>query len=142
MRRRYVLGAVAAALALLALVAIGVWERGHRADSEVAGMRGVLRAVGPLDNPSLTAFRYFNDFQCLVYRRSGLRLALEVCFDGDGRLIEAIDRRSGDAKIWSLRDDPKRSTIRVNRVEVDRLLERMGVPRGYLPTYYNAQGGS
>ncbi len=136
MRRRYAIAALAVALALLALLGVGLWERGHRAENEVAGMRRVLETVGPLDNPSLTAFRYFNTFQCLVYRRSGVRLALEVCFDGDGRLIEAIDRRSGESRIWSLRDDPTRSTIRVDRVEVDRLLERMGVPRGYLPTYF------
>jgi hypothetical protein len=126
--------AAVCALALAALLAVGVWERGHRAEDEVAGMRRVLAAVGPLDNPSLTAFRYFNTFQCLVYRRSGVRLALELCFDGEGRLIEAIDRRSGEPDIFSLRDDPTRSTIRVDRVEVDRLLERMGVPKGYLPT--------
>jgi hypothetical protein len=135
-RRRYAVAAAAGALALLGLVPIGIWERGHRAEVQVAGMRDVLAAVGPLDNPSLTAFRYFNTFQCLVYRRERLRLALELCFDGDGRLIEAIDRRSGESRIWSLRDDPKRSTIRVDRVEVDRLLMRMGVPKGYLPTFY------
>lgn len=134
MTRRRSVAVAAGVLALVALVPVGIWERAHRADEEVAGMRGVLETVGPLDNSSLTAFRYFNSFQCLVYRRPGLRLALELCFDGDGRLIEAIDRRSGESRIWSLRDDPKRSTIRVDRVEVDRLLERMGVPRGYLPT--------
>ena len=138
-RRHVVLSALVAGLALLALVGVGIWERGHRAENEVAGMREVLRTVGPLDNPSLTAFRYFNTFQCLVYRRSGVRLALELCFDGDGRLIEAIDRRDGNPEIWSLRDDPKRSTIRVDRVEVDRLLERMGVPRGYLPTHFEGE---
>lgn len=140
MSRRWAIAAVLCALALVALLPIGIWERGHRADTQVAGMRRVLETVGPLDNPSLTAFRYFNTFQCLVYRRAGIRLALELCFDGDGRLIEAIDRRTGDSKIWSLRDDPTRSTIRVDRVEVDRLLERMGVPRGYLPTGF--EGGS
>ena len=134
-RRR--LAVAAGVLALLALVPVGIWERAHRADTEVAGMRRVLAAVGPLDSPSLTAFRYFNTFQCLVYRRSGVRLALELCFDGEGRLIEAIDRRKGEPAIWSLRDDPTRSTVRVDRVEVDRLLERMGVPRGYLPTWFD-----
>ena len=139
-RARAVVVAGVVVLALLALVPVGIWERGQRADAEVSGMRRGLAAVGPLDNPSLTAFRYFNTFQCLVYRRSGMRLALELCFDGDGRLIEAIDRRSGEPRIWSLRDDPTRSTIHVDRVEVDRLLERMGVPRGYLPTWF--EGGS
>jgi hypothetical protein len=136
MRRRSVVAAAAGALALLGLVPVGIWERGHRAEVEIEGMRGVLTAVGPLDSPSLTAFRYFNTFQCLVYRRERIRLALELCFDGDGRLIEAIDRRSGEPRIWSLRDDPTRSTIRVDRAEVDRLLMRMGVPKGYLPTGY------
>lgn len=140
MTRRRVLVVVAALLALVALVFVGRWERGHRAETQVDGMQGVMRTVGALDNPSLTAFRYFNHFQCLVYRRPRIRLALELCFDGDGRLIEAIDRRSGDPRIWSLRDDPTRSTIHVDRVEVDRLLERMGVPRGYLPTGF--EGGS
>ena len=140
MRRGHAVAIAAAALALLALVPVGMWERGHRADEQVAGMRRVLETVGPLDNPSLTAFRYFNTFQCLVYRRAGVRLALELCFDGDGRLIEAIDRRDGEPAIWSLRDDRARSTVRVDRVEVDRLLERMGVPRGYLPTGF--EGGS
>lgn len=140
MTRRWALAAAVVALALLALIPVGIWERGHRADTQVDGMRSVLEAVGPLDNPSLTAFRYFNTFQCLVYRRAGRRLALELCFDGDGRLIEAIDRRSGEPAIWSLRDDPTRSTILVDRVEVDRLLERMGVPKGYLPTGF--EGGS
>jgi hypothetical protein len=137
--RRVAVAAAAGALALLALVPVGIWERKHRAEGEVAGMARVLAAVGRLDNPSLTAYRYFNTFQCLVYRRSGVRLALELCFDGEGRLIEAIDRRSGKPAIWSLRDDPTRSTIRVDRVEVDRLLERMGVPKGYLPTGYEGE---
>ena len=134
MNRRYLAVAAAGVLALVALVLLGRWERGQRAETQVAGMERVLEAVGPLDNRSLTAFRYFNDFQCLVYRRARIRLALEVCFDGDGRLIEAIDRRSGDSEIWSLRDDPTRSTLRVDRARVDRLLLRMGVPSGYLPT--------
>lgn len=121
---------VLAALALAALlVAVGRWERGHRADEQMEGMRRVLATVGPLDSPGLSAFRYLSNFQCLLYRRDGNRVALELCFDIDGRLIEAIDRRSGDPEIWSLRDDPTRSSIRVGRAEVDRLLIRMGVPR-------------
>jgi hypothetical protein len=128
-RRRLAAGAVGALALAALLVAVGRWERDHRADEEVVGMRRVLAAVGPLDSPSLSAFRYLTDFQCLLYRRGENRVALELCFDPSGRVIEAIDRRSGDPRIWSLRDDPRRSTIRVDRAEVDRLLVRMGVPR-------------
>jgi hypothetical protein len=133
---------VLAALAVAALlVAVGRWERGHRADEQVSGMRGVLAAVGPLDSPGLSAFRYLTNFQCVLYERGGNRVALELCFDADGRLIEAIDRRSGDPEIWSLRDDPSRSTIRVDRAVVDRLLVRMGVPQRLIDVVH-ARGAS
>jgi hypothetical protein len=131
MRRALVIG-VAVALVLVALVAIGRWERDARADDESRGMRQVVAAIGPLDQPSLTAFRYFSAFQCLVYRRGSVRLALELCVDWEGHVIEAIDRRSGSPKIWSLRDDPTRASVRVDRCLTDRLLMRMGVPRGYI----------
>ena len=120
------------ALGCVVLVLVGRWERGERSEDQSARMREVAAAVGSLDDPSLTAYRYFAEFQCLAYRRGPVRLALELCVGWDGRVIEAIDRRSGTPKIWSLRDDPTGSTVRVDRCEVDRLLMRMGVPRGYL----------
>lgn len=133
-RRRVVLVVVAALLVLLALVPVGRWERSQRAEEQVRGMARVLAVVGPLDSPSLKAYRYLAGFQCLVYRRGGHDFALELCVDSRGRLVEAIDRRSGDPEIWSLRDDPTRSTIYLDRREVDTLMHRMGVPPGYLPT--------
>jgi hypothetical protein len=124
-----VLLAVALA-ALVALVLVGRWEGRRHARSELAAMRRTLQAVGPLDNPSLDAYRIDIDFRfdCLIYRRGTNRLALELCFDRAGRLAEAIDRRSGKPKIASLREDPEASTIRVSRPEVVRLLKRLGAP--------------
>ena len=130
MTRRRLASLVLAVVAVAALlVAIGRWERSHRAEEQSAGMARVLAAVGRLDNPSLSAFRYLTSFQCLLYRRDGNRVALELCVDVRGRVVEAIDRRSGEPRIWSLRDDPTRSTVRVDRATVDRLLIRMGVPQ-------------
>jgi hypothetical protein len=125
---------LAAGVVLALLVGVGRFERGHRADEENRGMRTVLAAVGPLDSPSLAAFRYLQNFQCVLYRRGGNPFALELCVDAQGRLVEAIDRRSGDPEIWSLRDDPSRASTRLDRAEVDRLLNRMGVPPAFLPT--------
>lgn len=130
--RRWVVPGIAVALVAVVLVLVGRWERSDRAEDESRGMRAVVAAVGPLDQASLTAFRYFATFQCLAYRRGSVRLALELCVDWRGRVIEAIDRRSGSPKIWSLRDDPERSSVRVDRCLTDRLLMRMGVPRGYI----------
>jgi hypothetical protein len=127
--RRVVAGLVATLVVAALLVVVGRWERDRRADEQVAGMRRVLEAVGPLDSPTLKAFRYLTNFQCLLYERKGNPVALELCVDPDGRLVEAIDRRSGDPKISSLRDDPTRSTIHLDRAQVDRLLMLQGVPR-------------
>ncbi len=133
-RRRVAGSALAVAFLLLALIPIGRWERSERAEDQVRGMAQVRAAVGPLESDTLQAYRYLANFQCLVYERGSNPFALELCVDSKGRLVEAIDRRSGDPEIWSLRDDPTRSTIRLDREAVDRLLHRMGVPHGYLPS--------
>jgi hypothetical protein len=128
--RRRLLAVALAILAVLALlVAVGRWERERRADEETDGMRRVVQAVGTLSGPDLAGFRYFRHFQCLAYRRPQHPIALELCVDPDGRVVEAIDRRSGEPEIWSLRDDPTVSDVRVDRREVDRLLVQMGVPQ-------------
>lgn len=132
--RRIVLVGSAAFLALVVLVAIGAWERERRADGESAGMRSVLVEVGPLDSQDLRGFRIFANFQCLVYERGRNDFALELCVDGRGRVVEAIDRRDGTTEVWSLRDDPSRSKVVVDRGEVNRLMRRMNVPDEYLPS--------
>ena len=119
---------LAALLVIVGLVYVGSWERERHADEQARGMGMVLAAVGPLDGQTLSAFRYLQNFQCLAYRRDRNPVALELCFDSEGRVVEALDRRSDEPKIWSLREDPTRSTLRVDRREVDRLLVRMGVP--------------
>ena len=125
---------VLAGVAVLAvLVLLGNWERGRRADEEADGMRRVLATVGALDSPTLRGFRILANFQCLVSERGRNDFALEVCVDDDGRVVEAIDRRDGTPEIWSVRDDPTRSDVRVDRAEVDRLLRRMNVPVEALP---------
>ena len=122
--------ALAALAALAAVVFIGRWEARRHADSEMAGMRKTLALVGPLDNRTLSAYRIDIDsrFDCLIYKRGSNRLALELCFDRTGRLVETIDRRSGASKISSLREDPGASTIRIEWGEVVRLLKRLGAP--------------
>ena len=129
-RSQPVVLALAALAALAALVFVGRWEGRRHARSELAGMRQTLAAVGPLDNRTLTAYRIDIDsrFDCLIYKRGSNRLALELCFDRTGRLVETIDRRSGSPKISSLREDPAASTIRVDWAEVVRLLKRLGAP--------------
>ena len=120
-----------AVLVLVVLVLIGRWERDHHADEENRGIREIQGLIGPLDQPSLSAYRVSVGFgfDCLLYRRDGKRFALELCFDRQGRVIEAIDRRgAGDPRIFSVREEPELASLRVDRRLVDRLLHRLGAP--------------
>ena len=118
---------VAVAIASLALlVVVGRWEGRRHADRENAKILRIREAVGRLDRPRPTGFRILNPFTCLTYGREANKYALELCVDGAGRVVEAIDRRSGTPRIASLREDPGAATVRVDRGEVDRLLRSFG----------------
>jgi hypothetical protein len=124
--RRWLAVAGAAVLALAALVVVGRHERSSHAADENRKIAEIRRLVGPLDSPSLDAFRLLPQFSCLLYRRDGNRFALELCVDARGRVVEAIDRRGRTPRIASLREDPSHATVRVERAEVDRLLRKLG----------------
>jgi hypothetical protein len=123
--RRAVQIAAAALVVAVALVLVGRLEASRHADRQNEGIAKVNQAVGPLDSPSLEGFRFLARFQCLVYRRGANEFALELCVDPEGRVVEAIDRRSGKTRWWSLREDPGAATVRVDRAEVERLIVRM-----------------
>lgn len=126
-RRRVALAAVAgAAIVAVVLVLLGRWERSRWIDEQLRGMRSVEALVGPLDQPALYGYRVLPQFDCLVYERGGNPLALELCVDGGGRLIEAIDRRRSVRRYYSLRAEPEAATLRVSRTTVVRLLRKMG----------------
>ena len=127
MRRPAALAAVAAGVAALAvLVVVGRHEGSRHAREENHKIKQIRRLVGPLDSPSLDAFRLLPQFSCLLYKRRGNRFALELCVDAQGRVVEAIDRRGRTPRIGSLREAPQDATVRVDRAEVDRLLRKLG----------------
>lgn len=143
--------AVAAAVALV-LVGAARWETARYLGEQRAGLARIRALVGPLDNPTLSAFRVEVGFDCLLYRRDGNPYALELCFElshsGDeGRLLEAIDRRAGEPRFYSLRTDPEESDISTDARAFESFLERVGAVdyavrrRGAWPVLY-AGGGS
>jgi hypothetical protein len=117
---------VAAVGVLVCLALLGRWEKDRWVDSQLRGIARVQRLIGPLDQNALTGFRVLPQFDCLVYRRGVDRLALELCIDGKGRVVEAIDRRGGARRYYDLHSDPGDATIRVSLAEVHRLLRKMG----------------
>jgi hypothetical protein len=123
--RRVVVVAAVAVLAALAIVAVGRWERTRHADRENEGIERVSAAVGELDGPTLEGFRFLEEFQCLIYGRDGRTFALELCVDWNGRVVEGIDRRGGSTEIWSLREDPAKARVRVDRRAFERVVSTM-----------------
>jgi hypothetical protein len=127
MRTRWLAIAGVAALVLLLLIPVGRWERNRHARNELAGIRRVLAAIGPIDQSSLDAYRVGvgPGMDCLLYKRGSNPFALEFCFDGAGRVIEAIDRTGSSPRISSIREDPTASDIHVDRTKVLALISRM-----------------
>ena len=127
-RRRLIAALSIGVIVLAALVVVGRWERGRWVRSQVHGMERVRAAIGPLDSAGLVGYRVLPGFDCLVYRRGPNPYALELCTDGAGRVVQAIDRR-GQRTYYSLQAEPGASTFRVDSRTVDRLLRKMGAFR-------------
>ncbi|MHB8643726.1 MAG: hypothetical protein ACYDA3_12675 [Gaiellaceae bacterium] len=128
---RSLLAGLALVVVLLALIPIGRWEARRHARLEIAGIQRVLAAIGPLDQPSLDAYRKGvgnPGLDCLLYKRGTNPFALELCFDAAGRVIEGYDRRGKGPKIWSLREDPSASTVRIDYAQAEQLLARLQQP--------------
>jgi hypothetical protein len=119
-----VLGICAAVVVALALlVGVGRWEERHAARNEMAGMRTVLAAIGgDIDSPRLSGYRY-GPPDCLAYHDKTMLLAVQLCFDAEGRLIQSVDRRQEQPRYSSLEYEPSLSTIRFPRKRIDRLLQ-------------------
>lgn len=119
-------GLAVATLALaVALVAVARWERARHAREANDGIEHVYETVGELDAPNLEGFRMLQEFQCLIYRAGGHKYGLELCVDSEGRVIEAIDRRGDDVRIWSIREDAELARVRVDRRAFERVIVKM-----------------
>jgi hypothetical protein len=121
--RRAVGIACAVVVALPLLVAVGRWEEHRAARKEMAGMRTVLTAIGgAIDSPRLSGYRY-GPPDCLAYHDKTMLLALQLCFDSQGRLIQSVDRRPEQPRYSSLEYEPSLSTIRFPPKEIQALLQ-------------------
>jgi hypothetical protein len=126
-----VLGIVIAVVAALALlVAVGRWEEHRAANKEMAGMRTVLAAIGgDIRSPRLSGYRY-GPPDCLAYHDKTMLLALQLCFDAEGRLVQSVDRRPEQPRYSSLEYEPSLSTIRFPPAEIDKLMQLAIAARG------------
>jgi hypothetical protein len=112
-RKRLVVATLGVALLAVAIILVGRWEQQRSAQQQMAEMRKVLAAVGPLDRAVPTGVRIDNP-SCLAYSVPQNRLGLQLCFDNSGRLVETVDRRPAQPVYASLAYDPSLSTIRLS----------------------------
>ena len=127
----WLLALAALAVVLLALIPVGRWEARRHARHELAGIRRVLAAIGPYDQRSLDAYRKGvgnPGIDCLAYRRGTNPYALEFCFDSAGRVVEGYDRRGTSPEIWSVRESPQSSDIRIDKARLESLIARLAQP--------------
>lgn len=110
-------------------IPIGRHERSKADAVQVARIRAVQAAIGPtLDPPTLKAYRVDPGFLCLLYARGERYFAYELCYDQQGRLVEAVDR-SGSAAIYgSVVYDPALAPSRISIAAAVQLLRRHRVP--------------
>jgi hypothetical protein len=150
----------AGAFALVLLVVlpfVGRWERSRNASRQNARMEAVYRTatVDGLDSPLLDRYRLDRTFDCLLYHPVGRPIdvaAYELCFDRVGRLVETIDRDTGNPTFGSLVEQPELATLRVPPHEIlaalaahrvmigDPRMSGVSVDSPVLPTGFNDLG--
>jgi hypothetical protein len=144
--RRTLAGGVAIGLILVALIPLGRWERSRSLRARLDGIDRVAEAVGPgLTGRDLSAYRIARPVDCLMYASGPISLRWELCFDVSGRLVEAIDRRTEPAHIWSVREEPGAARVRVGPRRLFAIFRRLGAFQdatyaGTLPTAYETYG--
>lgn len=130
-RRRWLLGlTVTAAVAVAAgglalLVEVGRSEE-RRAAEETAREMEALFALVDEDVASrrLTGYRLGPPI-CFSYLIGKDPWAIQLCFDGEGRLVETVDRRGQEDEYASLAYKPELSPIKVSPEEIAAVLRRI-----------------
>jgi O-antigen ligase len=125
--RSLTLAAVAALALALVAIPVGRAQAQHHLDEQQAGMRAVYAATGRrLVSPRLTTWRLMYLFDCFGYRSEGNPYALETCWDSQGRLVEAVDRRGREPRFFTVRYEPDEAPVRIDPRRVRRALAATG----------------
>jgi hypothetical protein len=114
----------------VASIPLGRWQAQRATAAERQKIERVASMVGPLGARMPTAYRLAT-YDCLLYSIGRDAYALELCFDRQGRLVEAIDRAHVDrpANVGTLRYDPGRVSIVVAPGRLLALFHRAGALR-------------
>jgi hypothetical protein len=109
----------------VAIVVGGRVERARAIHGQQDGILGVRQAIGGrVLHPLQAIYDPGRYIQCLTYPEARQLFGLELCFDGDGRAVEAVDRRHGE-KIWSILWARSDAPLTVPTSQIDLAVSRV-----------------
>jgi hypothetical protein len=121
--------AAAFAVVAVALIGLGRWQKEHFVRTEGGHLLAVWHDVS---SGKPTFFRIAAPIDCLGRRIGHVPFALEACFDGEGRLVQAMDRRvPTQTKRWSLEFDSKSAPLTIPPRVLIRRFQALGALRAY-----------
>jgi hypothetical protein len=92
-------------------IVLGRWERSHAIDTNRSGIARARSEAGPdLLNGRLTSVVSIAGLTCTQYRLQPT-VGISLCWDGSGRLVEAVRFDSDRTKRWSLAEHRSAATI-------------------------------
>lgn len=117
--RRVAAWAVGAVVVAALVVVVGRWERSRERAHNLHGIELVRRLVGdrvshPFD------YRVSPGLTCLIYPTAASPIALELCVDPYGRIVEAVDRRGAYPAFYSVTSEPAVATLRLDPTAANR----------------------
>jgi hypothetical protein len=117
------------AVVAVALVGLGRWQKEHFVRTEGGHLLEVWRDVS---SGKPTFFRIAAPIDCLGRGVGHVPFALEACFDSQGRLVEAMDRRvPTQTKRWSLEFDSSRAPLTIAPRVLIRRFQALGALIAY-----------
>jgi hypothetical protein len=98
--RRLAFCSIALLVAAGATLALGRWERARYVQRETTEMRALFEVLGGrIAGRTLTSWRA-GPPDCLWYQVGSQPYGISLCFDREGRLVEASDRRAPGAPVY------------------------------------------
>lgn len=127
MSRRARIAAAAVLVTAIVVVLVGRYERAAERRRNLDGIALVRSLVGSrIGHPD--NYRVSTDLYCLLYAARQRVFALELCSDGQGRLVEAVDRRGTLPKFYSVTSEPRVAKERIDLRLFSRLIAKLSAP--------------
>jgi hypothetical protein len=112
----------------IVIVVVGREERTSERRHDLDGIALVRSLVGRRIGSAVN-YRVSSNLYCLLYSARRRVFALELCVDGQGRIVEAVDRRGTLPTFYSVAAEPTAANERLDLHLVSRLIAKLSAPK-------------